>query len=212
MARYRDPGFTPGSRGIHSDHRAPPGNEDRLPGGDRIPHEVHHGRSDGSAGPATEKERLRGVSSLHPSRRFGCKHSLRRTQVQVSKTRLPGVLVLEWPVYRDARGYFQEAFRRDALIESGVDLDWMQDNISVSARNVVRGLHYQVVEPQAKLVQIVHGAAYDVAVDIRRFSPAFGKHIGIELRAGDGKAVLIPAGFAHGFLALEPDTAFLYKV
>ncbi len=131
--------------------------------------------------------------------------------MQVSKTRLPGVLVLEWPVYRDARGYFQEAFVRDSLIECGIDLDWMQDNISVSARNVVRGLHYQVVEPQAKLVQIVHGAAFDVAVDIRRSSPAFGKHIGIELRAGDGKAILIPAGFAHGFLALEPDTAFLYK-
>lgn len=132
--------------------------------------------------------------------------------MQVSKTRLPGVLVLEWPVYRDARGYFQEAFRRDALLECGIDLDWMQDNVSVSARNVVRGLHYQVVQPQAKLVQIVHGAAFDVAVDIRRSSPEFGKHVGIELKAGDGKAVLIPAGFAHGFLALEPDTAILYKV
>lgn len=132
--------------------------------------------------------------------------------MQVRQTRIPGVIILESPVYRDARGYFQEAFRRDALIEAGIDLDWKQDNLSVSARNVIRGLHYQLVHPQAKLIRVVHGAVHDVIVDIRRSSPTFGEHIAVDLKAGDGQAVLIPAGFAHGFAALEADTAFLYKV
>ena len=91
-------------------------------------------------------------------------------------------------------------------------VDWKQDNLSVSAQNVIRGLHYQVSQPQAKLVQAVHGAVFDVAVDIRKSSPTFGKHVSVELRAGDGKAFLIPEGFAHGFAALEPETTFLYKV
>lgn len=132
--------------------------------------------------------------------------------MRITETRIPGVMILEWPVYRDARGSFQEIYRRDALLEAGIDLDWKQDNLSVSARNVIRGLHYQVIQPQAKLVHVVHGAVFDVAVDIRRSSPTFGQLATIELRAGDGRAFLIPAGFAHGFAALEPDTAFLYKV
>jgi dTDP-4-dehydrorhamnose 3,5-epimerase len=132
--------------------------------------------------------------------------------VQIKETRIPGVLILEWPVYRDARGSFQEIYRYDALLEVGIGIDWKQDNLSVSGKNVIRGLHYQVIQPQAKLVQVVHGAVFDVAVDIRRSSPTFGQHVTIELKAGNGKSFLIPAGFAHGFAALEPDTAFLYKV
>jgi dTDP-4-dehydrorhamnose 3,5-epimerase len=132
--------------------------------------------------------------------------------MQVRQTRIPGVIILESQVYRDDRGYFQETYRRNALIAAGIDLDWKQDNLSVSARNVVRGLHYQLVQPQAKLIRVVHGAVLDVIVDIRRSSPTFGQHIAVELKAGDGRAVLIPAGFAHGFAALEADTAFLYKV
>jgi dTDP-4-dehydrorhamnose 3,5-epimerase len=132
--------------------------------------------------------------------------------MQIKETRIPGVLILEWPVYRDARGSFQEIYKRDALLEAGIDLDWKQDNLSVSGKNVIRGLHYQVIEPQAKLVQVVRGTVFDVAVDIRRSSSTFGQHVTIELRAGDGRAFLIPAGFAHGFAAMEPDSAFLYKV
>jgi dTDP-4-dehydrorhamnose 3,5-epimerase len=132
--------------------------------------------------------------------------------MQVTETLIPGVMILEMPVYRDARGYFQEAFRRDALIEAGIDLDWKQDNLSVSARNVIRGLHYQIVQPQAKLIRVVHGAVYDVIVDIRKSSQTLGRHVAFNLKAGDGKAILIPAGFAHGFAALEADTTFLYKV
>jgi dTDP-4-dehydrorhamnose 3,5-epimerase len=128
------------------------------------------------------------------------------------ETRIPGVLILSSPVFRDSRGYFQEIYRRGALIEAGIDLDWMQDNLSISQKNVVRGLHYQIIQPQSKLVRVVHGAALDVAVDIRRSSPTFGQHVAVELKAGDGQALFIPAGFAHGFVALEPETAFLYKV
>jgi dTDP-4-dehydrorhamnose 3,5-epimerase len=133
-------------------------------------------------------------------------------EMKITEARISGVLVFEAPVYRDHRGYFQEAFRREFLEKAGVDLDWKQDNLSVSAPNVVRGLHYQLVRPQAKLIQVVHGAAFDVIVDIRMSSPTYGEHITFDLKAGDGKSVLIPAGFAHGFAALEPDTAFLYKV
>jgi dTDP-4-dehydrorhamnose 3,5-epimerase len=130
----------------------------------------------------------------------------------VTETRIPGVLIFEAPVYRDDRGYFREAFRRETLLKAGVDLNWEQDNLSVSTKNVVRGLHYQLFRPQAKLIQVVHGAVFDVVVDLRRSSPTYGEHVTFDLRAGDGRSVLIPAGFGHGFAALEPDTAFLYKV
>jgi dTDP-4-dehydrorhamnose 3,5-epimerase len=132
--------------------------------------------------------------------------------MEVKETHISGVLLLEWPVYRDARGYFQEAYRRDALFAAGIGIDWKQDNVSVSARNVIRGLHYQILQPQSKLVQVVHGAAFDVAVDIRRSSATFAQHVAVTLRAGDGRALLIQEGFAHGFAALEPETVFLYKV
>jgi dTDP-4-dehydrorhamnose 3,5-epimerase len=98
------------------------------------------------------------------------------------------------------------------MLDAGIDIDWKQDNLSVSSTNVIRGLHYQLIQPQAKLIRIVHGSVFDVAVDIRKASPTYGQHVSFELKAGDGQALLIPAGFAHGFAALEPDTAFLYKV
>jgi dTDP-4-dehydrorhamnose 3,5-epimerase len=132
--------------------------------------------------------------------------------VQRVETRIPGVIILQSPVYNDSRGYFQEIYNRHALLEAGIDLDWKQDNLSVSHRNVVRGLHYQIVQAQAKLLRVVHGAVFDVAADLRRSSPTFGQHVTVELKAGDGRAFFIPAGFAHGFVALEPDTTFLYKV
>ena len=132
--------------------------------------------------------------------------------MQRIETCIPGVVILQSPVFRDSRGYFQETYNRHALLEVGIDADWKQDNLSVSQTNVVRGLHYQIDQSQAKLVRVVHGAVFDVAVDIRRSSPTFGRHVSVELKAGDGQAFLIPVGFAHGFVALEPDTTFLYKV
>jgi len=128
------------------------------------------------------------------------------------ETQIPGVVIVESPVFRDSRGYFLEAFRQDALREAGIEIDWSQDNVSVSAEHVIRGLHYQLTRPQTKLVRVAHGAVFDVVVDIRKSSPTFGRHVVVELRAGDGKAVLIPEGFAHGFAVREPDTVFFYKV
>jgi dTDP-4-dehydrorhamnose 3,5-epimerase len=132
--------------------------------------------------------------------------------MRITRARIPDVLLLETPVYRDGRGYFQETYRRDLLLEAGIDRDWKQDNISVSAKHVIRGLHYQTVKPQAKLIRVLHGSVFDAIVDIRRSSPTYGLHVTVELHAGDGRAVFIPEGFAHGFAALEPDTAFFYKV
>jgi dTDP-4-dehydrorhamnose 3,5-epimerase len=130
----------------------------------------------------------------------------------ITETIIPGVLILESKVFHDDRGYFQETFNETTFRDAGVDVAWKQDNLSLSSKNVIRGLHYQLVQPQAKLVRVVRGAVFDVAVDIRRSSPTFGEHVSIELREGDGKSFLIPVGFAHGFVSLEPNTIFTYKV
>jgi dTDP-4-dehydrorhamnose 3,5-epimerase len=136
---------------------------------------------------------------------------LERDILQLVNTAIPGLMIVESPVFRDARGTFQELYRLDN-VPAELDLGWKQDNLSISERNVVRGLHYQILRPQAKLIRVVHGAVFDVAVDLRSSSPTFGKHLSFELRAADGKALYIPPGFAHGFAVLEPQTAFLYKV
>jgi len=128
------------------------------------------------------------------------------------ETAIPGVAIIQSKVLRDNRGTFQEIYNERTLKEIGIGVEWKQDNLSVSSRNVLRGLHYQVIQPQAKLVQVVRGAVFDVVVDVRRSSPTFGKHVSVELKAGDGQAVFIPEGFAHGFVTLEPETIFLYKV
>ena len=127
-------------------------------------------------------------------------------------TAIPGVNVYRSPVFHDDRGYFQELFNAPAFHEAGVDLTWVQDNVSCSGKNVVRGLHYQLERPQAKLVRVLRGAVIDYAVDIRRSSPTLGKHISVRLVEGDGQALLVPAGFAHGFVSLEANTVMMYKV
>lgn len=132
--------------------------------------------------------------------------------LEIIETELDGVRILKTPVYRDPRGYFHEAFQSEVYAAAGVEVDWKQDNVSVSKKNVIRGLHYQVEHPQAKLVRVAHGEVVDVVVDIRRSSPTLGRHVAIRLAAGDGQALLIPVGFAHGFAVLEEDTVFLYKV
>ena len=133
-------------------------------------------------------------------------------------TALPGVLIVEPRVFGDERGWFMESFKepvwhaaRDALGEPRTR-PFVQDNHSCSQAGVLRGLHYQLPpQPQGKLVRVVKGAAYDVAVDIRRHSPTFGQWVGVHLDAKNQRQVWIPEGFAHGFLALEDDTHFLYK-
>jgi dTDP-4-dehydrorhamnose 3,5-epimerase len=131
--------------------------------------------------------------------------------MKVAETRLPGVLSLEPAVFGDARGFFMESWNRRAFAEIGLDLDFVQDNHSRSARGVLRGLHYQINEAQGKLVRVVSGTVFDVAVDLRRSSPHFGDWFGCELSAENRRMLWIPPGFAHGFVVLSDSADFLYK-
>ena len=132
--------------------------------------------------------------------------------MKIRETELPGVMVLTAPVFRDSRGAFCETFNLRKMEEAGLPAVWVQDNFSVSSKNVLRGIHYQVIQPQGKLVRVTHGAVLDVAVDIRRSSATFGKHFAIELNAESGDMLWIPAGFGHAFLALTDQVGFAYKV
>lgn len=133
--------------------------------------------------------------------------------MKVTRTTLDGVLVLEPRVFGDERGFFVESFNQRVFDEAiGHHVEFVQDNHSCSARGVLRGLHCQrPPHAQGKLVRVVQGAAFDVAVDIRRGSPTFGQWFGVTLDARNHRQLWIPPGFAHGFLALEDDTQFLYK-
>ena len=131
--------------------------------------------------------------------------------MKIIETSLPGVVLLEPKVFGDARGFFLESWNRKTFAELGFDLDFVQDNHSRSARGVLRGLHYQLNEPQGKLVRVVSGSVFDVAVDVRKSSPHFGQWTGHELSADNHRMLWIPPGFAHGFLVLSDSADFLYK-
>ena len=130
----------------------------------------------------------------------------------VTRTTLPDVLILEPTVFGDERGLFYESFNaRDFEKATGLNPAFVQDNHSCSGRGVLRGLHYQIQHPQGKLVRVTHGAAFDVAVDLRRRSPAFGKHVSVTLSADNKRQLWVPEGFAHGFLVVSETAEFLYK-
>ncbi|WP_418124269.1 dTDP-4-dehydrorhamnose 3,5-epimerase [Variovorax sp. 160MFSha2.1] len=132
--------------------------------------------------------------------------------MKATPTAIPDVLVIEPKVFGDARGFFLESFNQKAFDEAvGQHVDFVQDNHSRSAKGVLRGLHYQIQQPQGKLVRVVSGAVFDVAVDIRRASPTFGRWVGVELSASNHRQLWVPAGFAHGFLVLSETADFLYK-
>lgn len=131
--------------------------------------------------------------------------------MKLIETALPEVKIIEPKVFEDDRGYFLEVWNAQAYAALGMDMTFVQDNHSRSARGVLRGLHYQMVQPQGKLVRVTSGRVFDVAVDMRRSSPRFGRWVGVELSADNKRLLWIPPGFAHGFLALEDDTDFLYK-
>lgn len=132
--------------------------------------------------------------------------------MKVTPTAIPDLLVVEPKVFGDARGFFFESYNRQAFREaSGIDADFVQDNHSRSARGVLRGLHYQLRQAQGKLVRVVRGSVYDVAVDVRRSSPTFGRWVGLELSEDNHRQLWIPPGFAHGFLVLSDSADFLYK-
>jgi dTDP-4-dehydrorhamnose 3,5-epimerase len=131
--------------------------------------------------------------------------------MQITATALPDVKLIEPKVYGDARGFFFESWNRRTLKAAGVDADFVQDNHSRSARGVLRGLHYQIEHAQGKLVRVIAGEVFDVAVDLRRASPTFGRHVGVPLSAENRRMLWIPPGFAHGFLVVSDHAEFLYK-
>jgi dTDP-4-dehydrorhamnose 3,5-epimerase len=132
--------------------------------------------------------------------------------MKITETAIPGVLIFTPKIYSDARGAFLETYNERVMREAGLPTEWRQDNTSVSKKNVVRGIHYQVVQPQGKLVRAVYGAVLDVAVDLRRSSPTFGAHVAVELSEENGAMLWIPPGFGHGFAVLSEKAGFAYKV
>jgi len=132
--------------------------------------------------------------------------------MKIEKTALAGILVITPDVYRDSRGVFLETWNLRSMTEAGLPSNWVQDNFSLSKKNVVRGIHYQISQPQGKLVRVTHGAAFDIAVDLRRSSPTYGEHIALELDGESGRMLWIPAGFGHAFLAATDVVGFAYKV
>lgn len=132
--------------------------------------------------------------------------------MNIQKTDIPGLLIIEPDVFADERGFFIVAYNKNHYREAGITEEFLQDNLSSSKKNVVRGLHYQAPPfDQGKLVSVTRGRVLDVAVDIRFGSPTYGQHVSVELSAENHRQFWIPAGFAHGFVALEDDTVFAYK-
>jgi len=130
---------------------------------------------------------------------------------KVSPTKIPEVLLIEPKVHRDNRGHFLETYHRERYREHGIQDNFVQDNFSFSVKNTLRGLHYQLNNPQAKLVMALRGDIFDVAVDIRVNSPSFGQWVGVHLSGETGNQLYIPAGFAHGFCVLSPEAEVHYK-
>ena len=132
--------------------------------------------------------------------------------MKATPTAIEGVLILEPKVFGDSRGFFMESYNRRTFADlTGLAVDFVQDNHSRSARGVLRGLHYQLRQTQGKLVRVAAGAVFDVAVDIRRASPTFGRWVGVELTAENQRQLWVPAGLAHGFVVLSESADFLYK-
>ena len=131
--------------------------------------------------------------------------------MHVEPASIADVLIVEPKVFEDARGFFYESWNRRAFAQAGIDVEFVQDNHSRSRHGVLRGLHYQVEHAQGKLVRVIEGAVFDVAVDLRRSSPTFGAHVAIELSAANRRMLYIPPGFAHGFVVVSDAAEFLYK-
>ena len=132
--------------------------------------------------------------------------------MHIQQTALPDLLILEPTVFGDGRGFFYESFNARRFAElTGIDKAFVQDNHSKSAKNVLRGLHYQIRQPQGKLVRVVSGEVFDVVVDVRKSSPTYGQWLGLTLSADNKRQLWIPEGFAHGFLVTSDSAEFLYK-
>lgn len=133
-------------------------------------------------------------------------------KIKVTKCPIEGLYIIEPNVYQDSRGYFMETYNQNDMKEAGLDMEFVQDNQSMSTKGVLRGLHFQKQYPQGKLVRAVRGTVYDVAVDLRAHSKTYGQWYGVELSAENKKQFYISEGFAHGFLVLSDEAEFCYKV
>ncbi|MDD2420873.1 MAG: dTDP-4-dehydrorhamnose 3,5-epimerase [Heliobacteriaceae bacterium] len=133
------------------------------------------------------------------------------SDLKLTNTNLPGVVIIEPAVFSDSRGVFLETWHRERFVQAGLPATFVQDNLSYSRHGVLRGLHYQFPEPQGKLVSVLQGEVYDVAVDIRRGSPTFGRWVGVILSGANKRRLYIPAGFAHGFYVTGNEALFAYK-
>jgi dTDP-4-dehydrorhamnose 3,5-epimerase len=131
--------------------------------------------------------------------------------MKCTQTGIPDVMILEPQVFGDERGFFMETWHRRTFADLGIDFDFVQDNHSRSSKGILRGLHYQIKHPQGKLVRVIRGEVFDVAVDIRKNSPTFGKWEGVILSAENRRMLWIPPGFAHGFYVTSDDAEFVYK-
>ena len=131
--------------------------------------------------------------------------------MKVTKTKLAGVLIVEPKVFRDSRGFFVETYSSDRYRQAGITKGFVQDNHSRSSESILRGLHYQLKHPQGKLVHVIQGEVFDVAVDVRYGSPTFGHWVGVVLSGDNQKQLYVPPGFAHGFQVLTPSVDFAYK-
>lgn len=131
--------------------------------------------------------------------------------IKITKTDIEGVLIIEPTVFGDSRGYFMETYSKKDFLNAGLDFDFVQDNQSKSTKGVLRGLHLQKSHPQTKLVRVIEGEVFDVAVDLRKGSPTYGKYVSVILSGDNKKMFLIPRGFAHGFLVLSDSATFTYK-
>lgn len=131
--------------------------------------------------------------------------------MDIIKTAIPDVLIFKPKVWGDERGYFYESFRQQWFLDAGIDVTFVQDNQSSSQKNVLRGLHYQIQKPQGKLVRVISGEVFDVAVDLRKSSPTFGKSVGVNLSDANKLMLWIPAGFAHGFSVMSEHAELYYK-
>jgi dTDP-4-dehydrorhamnose 3,5-epimerase len=132
--------------------------------------------------------------------------------MKFEETILPGAMVITPRIFADSRGSFLETYNQRSMSEAGLPSAWVQDNSSFSRKNVLRGIHYQTIQPQGKLVRVSQGSVLDVVVDLRRSSPTFGQHAAVELSAENGKMLWIPVGFGHAFLVLSDVAGFAYKV
>jgi len=131
--------------------------------------------------------------------------------MQFIPTTIPDVIIIEPKVFADERGFFMESYQKRRFLEAGIDTDFVQDNHSKSYYGALRGLHYQIQQPQGKLLRVISGEIFDVAVDIRRHSPTFGKWVGKYLSAENKRTLWVPIGFAHGFYVTSPEAQVIYK-